>query len=55
MTTPLTIALVAHDNKKNDMVCLATEFKELLTHPNIHLIGTGTTGINNHYYNHFNY
>jgi methylglyoxal synthase len=42
---PLTIALIAHDNKKNDMVALAIEFKDLLSNKNVHLIGTGTTGI----------
>jgi methylglyoxal synthase len=41
---PLTIALISHDNKKNDMVQLALEFKTLLSDPNVHLIGTGTTG-----------
>lgn len=36
------IALIAHDGKKNDMVQLATEFKDFLV--GCVLCGTGTTG-----------
>ena len=38
----MTIALIAHDHKKDDMVMLAREFTEFLTR--CHLIATGTTG-----------
>jgi methylglyoxal synthase len=38
----MTIALIAHDHKKDDMVMLAREFAEFLTR--CHLIATGTTG-----------
>eukprot|EP00026_Physarum_polycephalum_P019037 Phypoly_transcript_20861.p1 GENE.Phypoly_transcript_20861~~Phypoly_transcript_20861.p1 ORF type:complete len:134 (+),score=13.31 Phypoly_transcript_20861:181-582(+) len=41
---PLTIALIAHDNKKNEMVCLVEEYKTLLSHSSVKLVGTGTTG-----------
>ncbi|MBG9983013.1 methylglyoxal synthase [Aerococcaceae bacterium DSM 111020] len=36
------IALIAHDKKKDDMVALATEFKEILK--DNQLYATGTTG-----------
>jgi len=39
---PMTIALIAHDHKKDDMVMLAREFAEFLAR--CHLIATGTTG-----------
>ena len=38
----LRIALIAHDNKKNAMVVLATEFSSFLH--NVQLCATGTTG-----------
>ena len=38
----MTIALIAHDHKKDDMVMLAREFAEFLTR--CHLVATGTTG-----------
>jgi len=38
----LRLALIAHDGKKNDMVALAAEFKQLLQ--NCRLMATGTTG-----------
>ncbi len=38
----LRIALIAHDKKKDDMVALATEFKEILK--DNQLYATGTTG-----------
>ena len=38
----MTIALIAHDHKKDDMVMLAREFAEFLAR--CHLIATGTTG-----------
>lgn len=38
----LRIALIAHDKKKDDMVALATEFKEILKENQ--LFATGTTG-----------
>jgi methylglyoxal synthase len=37
-----TIALIAHDGKKDDMVRFVREQRELLSH--FHLTGTGTTG-----------
>jgi methylglyoxal synthase len=37
-----TVALIAHDNKKDDMIAFAREHREVLSH--YHLIGTGTTG-----------
>lgn len=37
-----TIALIAHDGKKDEMVNFAREYKETLA--DFHLIGTGTTG-----------
>ena len=37
-----TVALIAHDNKKDDMIAFARENREVLSH--YHLIGTGTTG-----------
>ncbi len=41
---PLSLALVAHDNKKNEMVQLVTEYKSLLEHEHIHIVATHTTG-----------
>lgn len=38
----MTIALIAHDHKKDDMVKLAREYADFLAH--CHLIATGTTG-----------
>jgi methylglyoxal synthase len=37
-----TVALIAHDNKKDDMIAFAREHRAVLSH--YHLIGTGTTG-----------
>lgn len=37
-----TIALIAHDGKKEDMVRFTSSYSSLLTH--FHLIATGTTG-----------
>lgn len=37
-----TVALIAHDNKKDDMIAFARENREVLMQ--YHLIGTGTTG-----------
>lgn len=37
-----TIALIAHDGKKSDMIAFAIENKEVLS--NFHLVATGTTG-----------
>jgi methylglyoxal synthase len=37
-----TVALIAHDNKKDDMIAFAREHKDVLSR--YHLIGTGTTG-----------
>lgn len=37
----LTVALIAHDAKKGDMVAFALKHKDLLSR--FHLIGTGTT------------
>ncbi|MCZ8235671.1 MAG: methylglyoxal synthase [Inhella sp.] len=42
MTTPLRIALIAHDRQKDTMVALAREFADRL-HP-CTLMATGTTG-----------
>jgi methylglyoxal synthase len=39
---PATIALIAHDGKKDDMVRFVRTHRELLGH--FHLIATGTTG-----------
>lgn len=36
------IALIAHDKKKNDMIELATKFKDCLSHHELY--ATGTTG-----------
>jgi methylglyoxal synthase len=41
-TDPWRVALIAHDGKKNDMVLLAREFRELLA--GCTLCATGTTG-----------
>lgn len=41
-THPFTLALIAHDSKKDDIVRLAREHLELLRR--IHLIATATTG-----------
>jgi len=38
----MNIALIAHDHKKDDMVQVAKEFVDFLSH--CHLIATGTTG-----------
>ena len=49
MSQPLkTVALIAHDNKKDDMIAFAQEHKDVLER--YHLIATGTTGklINEH-------
>lgn len=37
-----TVALIAHDNKKDDMIAFAREHRDVLSR--YHLIGTGTTG-----------
>ena len=37
-----TVALIAHDNKKDDMIAFARENRDVLSR--YHLIGTGTTG-----------
>jgi methylglyoxal synthase len=37
-----TVALIAHDNKKDDMIAFAREHQDVLRR--YHLIGTGTTG-----------
>ena len=37
-----TVALIAHDNKKDEMIAFATQYKAVLER--YHLIGTGTTG-----------
>ena len=42
MTDPKTVALIAHDNKKDEMVAFAQAHKDVLER--YHLIGTGTTG-----------
>ena len=42
MTDALTIALVAHDQKKDDMVAFARRHAALLSH--CRLVATGTTG-----------
>ncbi len=41
-TTRKTVALIAHDNKKDDMLAFAQEHRDVLM--NYHLIATGTTG-----------
>src|SRR6476659_6831844 len=38
----MNIALIAHDHKKDDMVVVAKEFADFLSH--CHLVATGTTG-----------
>jgi len=43
LSQPLkTVALIAHDNKKDDMIAFAQEHKDVLER--YHLIATGTTG-----------
>ena len=42
MTTPKTLALIAHDGKKADMVAFALEYKDILSR--YALIATHTTG-----------
>jgi len=42
MHKPMTLALIAHDHKKDAMVALATEFADFLK--TCALMGTGTTG-----------
>jgi methylglyoxal synthase len=37
-----TVALIAHDNKKDDMIAFATTYKDVLER--YHLVATGTTG-----------
>lgn len=37
-----TVALIAHDNKKDDMIAFAREHRDVLAR--YHLVGTGTTG-----------
>ncbi len=37
-----TIALIAHDGKKDEIIAFAAQFREILGR--FHLIGTGTTG-----------
>ena len=37
-----TVALIAHDNKKDEMIAFAQEHRDVLSP--YHLIGTGTTG-----------
>lgn len=40
----MTIAIIAHDGKKADMVAFIKDHFELFTRKNIQLIATGTTG-----------
>lgn len=40
----MTIAIIAHDGKKADMVAFIKDHLELFNRKNIHLIATGTTG-----------
>ncbi|MCB0639786.1 MAG: methylglyoxal synthase, partial [Lewinella sp.] len=40
----MTIAIIAHDGKKADMVAFIKDHVELLQQRNISLIATGTTG-----------
>ncbi len=40
----MTIAIIAHDGKKADMVAFIRDHIELFQQKNIHLIATGTTG-----------
>lgn len=42
MTQRKTVALIAHDNKKDEMIAFAAEHKDVLERYD--LIGTGTTG-----------
>ena len=42
MTQRKTVALIAHDNKKDEMIAFAAEHKEV--RERYDLIGTGTTG-----------
>lgn len=43
LNTPLkTVALIAHDNKKDEMIDFANQYREVLA--KYHLVGTGTTG-----------
>ncbi|RPA67138.1 methylglyoxal synthase [Cyclobacteriaceae bacterium YHN15] len=39
------IALIAHDGKKADMVHFLSGFRDQLSHVNIDLVATGTTGL----------
>lgn len=39
------IALIAHDGKKADMVHFLSGFKDQLSHDDINLVATGTTGL----------
>ena len=39
------IALIAHDGKKADMVHFLSGFKDQLSHDDIDLVATGTTGL----------
>lgn len=42
MSTPKTVALIAHDNKKDEMVAFAMRYKTVLER--YHLVATNTTG-----------
>ncbi|MBN8634906.1 MAG: methylglyoxal synthase, partial [Anaerolineae bacterium] len=42
LTQRKTVALIAHDNKKDEMIAFAAEHKDVLERYD--LIGTGTTG-----------
>jgi methylglyoxal synthase len=42
LTQRKTVALIAHDNKKDEMIAFAREHRDVLGR--YHLIGTGTTG-----------
>eukprot|EP01112_Ceratiomyxa_fruticulosa_P014872 TRINITY_DN4313_c0_g1_i1.p1 TRINITY_DN4313_c0_g1~~TRINITY_DN4313_c0_g1_i1.p1 ORF type:complete len:149 (+),score=22.41 TRINITY_DN4313_c0_g1_i1:265-711(+) len=45
---PLTIALIAHDGKKKEIVDFSVEYKYLLSNPIFSLVATGTTGLRIH-------
>lgn len=43
-TTPFTIAIIAHDTKKVDMVGFVRDYINFFQERNVNLIATGTTG-----------